>query len=184
MKRKLTPLDQTPIYFITTTSVNRVPIFESDIVKQIIVDSLAFLRNEGGIQLYVFTVMPNHVHFIARINEAHTLADAMRTFKSFTALKILNHFHEENDFCMISILRNAARGIKSQEHKVWEDGYDARDVVSAEFLLQKAAYIHNNPCQPKWHLARCPENYAWSSARYYLQGEPAIIPIDDLRLIL
>ena len=46
------------------------------------------------------------------------------------------------------------------------------------FLVE---YIHNNPCQPHWTLAQSPEDYAWSSARYYLLGEPAIIFVVDAR---
>ena len=70
---------------------------------------------------------------------------------------------------------------KEQEFKVWEDGYDARDVFSVEFLEQKMNYIHYNPCQPQWKLVDLPEEYLWSSARFYLANMPAIIPVDDAR---
>ena len=42
-------------------------------------------------------------------------------------------------------------------YQIWEDGYNAKDVVSETFLLQKMKYIHNNPCQPHWGL-KSPEN--------------------------
>jgi hypothetical protein len=78
------------------------------------------------------------------------------------------------------VLEEAASHIPDQRYKVWEDGYDARDIFSQGFLRQKAEYCHNNPCQPHWALVKRPEQYPWSSARYYLLGEPAIIPIDDV----
>jgi hypothetical protein len=71
-----------------------------------------------------------------------------------------------------------------QHYKVWEDGYNAKDVVTGDFLLQKMTYIHNNPCQPHWGLSAAPEGYLWSSARFYLTDEPCIIPIDDARKLL
>jgi len=71
-----------------------------------------------------------------------------------------------------------------QRYKVWEDGYQAKEVFSPEFLRQKAAYIHNNPCQSHWNLVERPEDYVWSSARFYLSGEPAIIPVDNVNLLL
>jgi hypothetical protein len=37
--------------------------------------------------------------------------------------------------------------------------------------MQKLDYIHNNPLQPKWTLAMHPEDYRYSSARYYQTGE-------------
>jgi hypothetical protein len=69
-------------------------------------------------------------------------------------------------------------------HKVWEDGYDARDIFSPEFLRQKMTYVHNNPCQPHWNLVERPEDYAWSSARFYLLEEPTLIPLDNANLLL
>jgi hypothetical protein len=31
--------------------------------------------------------------------------------------------------------------------------------------MQKLDYIHNNPLQPKWQLAKAPEEYFYSSAK-------------------
>jgi hypothetical protein len=35
---------------------------------------------------------------------------------------------------------------------------------------QKLDYIHNNPLQEKWNLAKSPEEYKWSSASFYHTG--------------
>ena len=59
-----------------------------------------------------------------------------------------------------------------------------RDVVSARLMLQKLSYIHKNPCQAHWALASTPEAYTWSSARYYLTEEKAIIPVDNAYRLL
>jgi putative transposase len=40
-----------------------------------------------------------------------------------------------------------------------------------EKFEQKLSYIHLNPLQEKWNLATMPENYRWSSARFYMTGE-------------
>jgi hypothetical protein len=45
-------------------------------------------------------------------------------------------------------------------------------------------YIHNNPLQPHWCLAERAEEYPWSSARFYLMDEPALIPLDDARRLM
>ena len=62
-----------------------------------------------------------------------------------------------------------------QKYKVWEDGYFAENIFSPEFLTQKLDYIHNNPLQDHWRLAETPEDYPWSSARFYVRGEPALV---------
>jgi hypothetical protein len=65
------------------------------------------------------------------------------------------------------------------DSKLWEEGYNAKDVFTPEFLREKMTYIHDNPCQPHWNLTEHPEDHAWSSARFYLLEEPTIIPVDN-----
>ncbi len=36
---------------------------------------------------------------------------------------------------------------------------------------QKLDYIHQNPAQEKWKLAELPEDYYYSSARFYLENK-------------
>ena len=51
-------------------------------------------------------------------------------------------------------------------------------------MRQKIEYIHNNPVQPHWRLAERPVDYVWSSARFYLADERALIPLSDARELL
>ena len=44
-------------------------------------------------------------------------------------------------------------------------------------VQQKLEYIHLNPLQEKWNLATRPEEYYWSSAKYYEIG------IDDFGIL-
>ena len=44
--------------------------------------------------------------------------------------------------------------------------------------------MHNNPYQPHWDLVERPEDYIWSSARFYLLEGPAIIPLYNANLLL
>ena len=176
--------DPANLYFITTTAANRAPIFMPDEHKQIIADSLNFMRQEGWIKLYAFVIMPNHIHLLVRFLPPFTLSDVMRDFKKYTSKQIIRHCRGEDYKEFLTHFREAAHSNLKQKYKVWEEGYDARDVFSFPFLQQKLDYIHNNPCQPHWGLVERPKNYRWSSARFYLLNVPAIIPLDDLREFL
>jgi REP element-mobilizing transposase RayT len=173
--------DPAHLYFVTTTAIERAPLFRRDVAKRIIADSLNYMRVNKWLCLYVFVIMPNHVHLIVRFLEGHTLTNVMRDFKKHVAKQLIRQYQAEENQQALAFLEQAAQSISGQQYKVWEDGYDARNVFSPEFLRQKAEYIHNNPCQPQWRLAERPERYAWSSARRYLLGEPAVIAVDDLR---
>jgi len=170
------------LYFVTTTAVKHAHLFRRDVIKQIILDSFHHLRTTAKMKLFVFVIMPNHVHIITLFSKEYTLSDVMRDFKKFTARQIYRHYQAEGNKKVMEILRGEGERVK-QEYKVWEDGYDARDVFSVEFLQQKMDYIHHNPCQPQWKLAGSPEEYMWSTAAYYFDGKPCIIRIDDVREI-
>jgi putative transposase len=172
--------DPANLYFITTTAVNRAHLFQRDINKRIVVDSLSFMRVNKWLRLHVFAIMPNHVHVIVRFLGDHRLPDVMRDFKKHTAKQIIRQYQGEGNHRALGFLEQAARDAGDQSYKIWEDGYDARDVYSRGFLRQKTEYVHQNPCQPHWALVERAEEYPWSSARYYLLGLPAIIAVDDV----
>jgi hypothetical protein len=57
---------------------------------------------------------------------------------------------------------------KDREYQIWERNSLSIDVYSRDVLIQKLDYIHNNPLQDKWKLCAVPEEYRFSSAKYYL----------------
>ncbi len=168
------------LYFITINAIKHAHLFKREIIKRILIDSFHYLRTDERMKLFVFVVMPNHNHLIAKFSEKYPLSDVMRDFKKFTARKIYAHYQAENDTKALAFIRDEDKPVK-QEYKVWEDGYDARDIFSIKFLQQKMDYIHHNPCQPQWKLVEKPEDYLWSTAGFCLTGEPCIIPIDGVR---
>ena len=128
--------------------------------------------------------MPNHIHWIARFSAANPLSSVLRDFKRQTADRLIRQLKTERKQTVLDALQAKVKRREKQIYKIWEDGYNAKDVVSETFLLQKMEYIHNNPCQPHWGLSKSPKDYIWSSAGFYLTNSPCIIPIDDVRKLL
>ena len=156
------------LYFITTSTYHHIRVLKDNVTKQILLDSFDCLRRKGHFLLFSFVVMPTHIHFISKIQKPFTLGDFMRDLKSLTANRIKRY--------LMSINNNKYPGIG----KIWEDNYNAKEIYTTPFLIQKLDYIHQNPCKSPWNLADRPEIYPWSSARFYLTNQPCIIPIDNL----
>lgn len=175
---------QENLYFITTSTERHSHIFRNSAKKQIIVDCFNYMRVNGWINLYCFILMPNHIHIIAKCISKYTLSDVMREFKKHTSKTIIQQFQSEKNQNALHVLNQYASRSRNQQFKVWEDGYDAREVFSLEYLEQKMDYIHHNPCQPQWNLVKSPEDYQWSSVRFYILNQSTIIEIDDVRDIL
>jgi len=172
------------LYFVTTNAVQQRHLFRRDVMKRLIVDSLDCMRLRKRFKLYVFVIMPNHLHVIIQCSAEDPLADVIRDLKKHIADRLIRHYQVESNQSVLEFLASVVTRSDKQRHKVWEDGYNAKDVFSPEFLRQKMTYLHNNPCQPHWNLAERPEDYVWSSARFYLLEEPAIIPLDNVNLLL
>jgi len=133
------------------------------------------------VEVVCFCDHANHIHLIAQFKEERPLGVVMREFKKHTARQIIRQSQVEGNQNRLGMMKQAARNSDRQEFRVWEVGYDARDIFSADFLEQKMTYLHQNPCQERWGLVERPEDYIWSSARFYLEDKPAIIKVDDVR---
>ncbi len=177
-------VDPSNLYFITTGAAQRQHIFRRDIIKRILVDSLNTGRILKQYELFAFVIMPNHVHLIARCLNDYTPGDIMREFKKATANLILRQYEAEDNRRALAFLASAVKPGQKQEHAVWEDEYQPKNIFSPAFLRQKLDYTHNNPLQPHWHLVKQPEQYPWSSARFYLSDGRALIPLSDVRELL
>jgi putative transposase len=176
--------DPANLYFITTTAANRAKYFTPDEHKQIIIDSLNYMRDKGWFRLHAFVIMPNHIHLLVRFLAPFKLSGVMRDFKKYSSKQIIHYCEQGNYQEMLISFEQAAQSSRKQKYRVWQEGFDARDVFSLDFLVQKLDYIHNNPCQQHWGLVEKPEDYRWSSACFYLLDQQAIIPVDDLREFL
>lgn len=176
--------DPNHLYFITTTTADRAHIFRRDIVKRILLDALYFVSLMNHVSLYVFVIMPNHIHVIIQCPQEFPPADWARAFKTSSSQLITRLYQAEQNQTALDYLSELVARPSKQNYKVWEDGYLSKSIFTPDFLDQKQTYIHGNPTQPHWQLADTPEEYMWSSAGYYLQDKPCMIPIRDVRELL
>lgn len=172
------------LYFLTTSTVQHHHLFSRDIMKRLVVDSLDCMRLRQRLKLYAFVIMPNHLHIIVQCRAEDPLADVIRDLKKHIADRLTRQYRADGNQAVLATLASAVTRPAKQRHKVWEDGYQAKDIFTPEFLRQKMTYVHDNPCQPHWQLAERPEEYMWSSARFYLLAEPALIALDNANALL
>ena len=54
--------------------------------------------------------------------------------------------------------------------QIWKRDPLAIPIDSEKIFYQKLDYIHLNPTMEKWQWAKLPEDYRWSSAKFYESG--------------
>nr|WP_242923049.1 transposase [Pontibacter liquoris] len=152
------------------TVVDWVDVFTRPVYKHIIVEALRFCQEHKGLKLYAWCLMSNHLHLIASTAEEHkSLSDILRDFKGYTSRKIVACIQEEPESRRQWLLHrfefNAHLNPKVRHYKVWQDGNEAKELISNAFMDQKLNYIHENPVRAE--IVEEPEYYRYSSAANY-----------------
>lgn len=62
-----------------------------------------------------------------------------------------------------------------------EDRFDDVIVSNSKILNVKLDYIHMNPLQEHWNLVLSPEDYVYSSARFYEYGNQPSCTVTHFR---
>ncbi|NEM99422.1 REP-associated tyrosine transposase [Pontibacter burrus] len=157
------------MYFLTMTVVDWVDVFTRPIYRHIIVDALKFCQQKKGLKLYAWCLMSNHLHLIAVADEGKALSDILRDFKGFTSRQLVDAIQKEPESRRHWMLHrfefSAKLNPKVRHYKLWQDGNEAKELYSNEFIDQKLNYIHQNPVRAE--IVAEPEHYLYSSASNY-----------------
>ena len=169
-------------YFITSTIIDWLPVLSMDAYRQIILDSLAYLRSNKRTMLNAFVVMPTHIHAILWPDEGLEITDVMRDFKRFTS-RAVSHLaiglhHDELSSAFIRARQNN-RAQDVSKYQVWQEGFHPEVIFTPDFAEQKAGYIHANPVRAG--LVSAPEEWPYSSARAYYCDEETYPPTDTIQ---
>ena len=170
--------DTSHLYFVTATINGWKQLFLKASHRQIILDSLIWLRKQERMFLYVFVIMPNHLHLILKPRN-QSIGQLLQEFGSFTAHAILKELRKEEQKELLAFFHNNRRE-KRHQHSIWQD-IQAKNIFSQEVLAQKMEYIHQNPIAKQWQLTANRADYLYSSACFYDNDKTPIIEVDDVR---
>ncbi|GGK64597.1 hypothetical protein GCM10011405_10710 [Rufibacter glacialis] len=166
------------LYYLTLTVVDWVDVFTRPVYRHIIIDSLKFCQEKKGLEIYAWVLMSNHLHLIASAKEGFHLSNILRDFKKFTSRSLVEAIQKENESRKEWMLHRFQfpANVKSKvtNHQFWQEGNEAKEIHSNEFLQQKLNYIHQNPVRAEWVLE--PEHYLYSSAQDYA-GMPGLLKV-------
>ena len=153
-----------PVKFFTATIQGWKPLLKPDKYKNIVTESLKFLVEKKRIRLFGFVVMPNHLHLLWSMQDGIEEKDVQRDFLKFTAQNIKFDLIKNHP----KVLAHFRTSAKDREYQFWKRRAYASEMFNRQVVEQKLEYIHNNPLAKKWNLVQHPEDYFYSSARFYL----------------
>jgi REP element-mobilizing transposase RayT len=172
------------LLFITNAVFNHIPVFHLRRYAEIAMTSLSYCVENQWFELYVYALMPNHIHLILKTNENHPIGPILRDFKKFTSQQVLLTMRDADPY----MLPKFQVDTNKQKYKLWVRDLDIKNIVTPGFLIQKAEYIHQNPVRAEWADSLgiySPEDYEYSSARFYLGGVmDKYVKLSDFRKLL
>ncbi|GAA4439144.1 hypothetical protein GCM10023188_35240 [Pontibacter saemangeumensis] len=159
--------EQRHIAFFTATILEWKHLLKPEKYKAIILESLKYLVEHKRVKVYGFVIMPNHLHLLWKMEEPHKREDVQRDFMKFTAQQIKYDLIRNHP----AVLEKFRVGAKDRQYQLWERNPLSVYCFSTAVTEQKLSYIHRNPIQEKWQLAALPEEYPYSSARFYFENK-------------
>jgi len=136
-------LNETYPYFHTLTVVGWQPVFTRPESVQILFDSFNWLQENTDFKLHAYVVLENHLHFIASSSQH---SKRIQQFKSFTARQMLDLLALRKATTLLKHFAFYKRKHKTDsQYQFWQEGSHPEEMSNATLLMQRLAYIHNNP---------------------------------------
>lgn len=96
-----------PCYYLTSVARNRLTVFRTDTIKEIVCKAINEARNSGGFALYAYVIMPDHLHLITD-NKLST-KETSRYVNGITARRVIDYL-KEKDF---------QSSLEKLQHQTW-----------------------------------------------------------------
>ncbi|MEQ8338409.1 MAG: transposase [Cyclobacteriaceae bacterium] len=155
------------VYFWTDTIKDWSHLLADDAYKLLIINQLKSQVEKGQIKVFGYVIMPNHIYLLWQMIQLNGKEMPHASFNKATAHEIINDLKSGYP----DKLSGFRVDEKERKFRVWLRDPLAVLMDSKEKFEQKLDYIHDNPLVEKWSFVKYPEEYKWSSAKFYLTGE-------------
>jgi REP element-mobilizing transposase RayT len=168
-----------PCLSITSVAHDRLPVFRTDALKNIVCAAFKEARNSGGFAILAYVIMPNHVHVVS--DGSLKPSETLRFLNGISGRRVIDYLKETNYMTSLAKLRDAEKA-RGHVYSLWDGHSHALPLFSENFVLQRVNYIHQNPVRAG--LVERAEDYRWSSVRCWKRwprdDEPLLPDMDKI----
>ena len=162
----------TPAHYLTSVAHNRLPVFQSNKLKEVVCGALNEARDSAGILILAYVIMPDHIHLITG---GRSISESLRFTNGITAKRVIDYLKEQNFESSLAKLRIQVRERK-HKHSLFQRHPNAFEIFGEDTMMQKVNYVHLNPVRAG--LVEHADDYLYSSARQWhrksIENEPLI----------
>ena len=169
----------TPALYVTSVTFQRLPVFRTSELKEVVCKALAEARESAKFLLFAYVIMPDHLHAI--VDSSSKPSKILQYINGISSKRVI-------DYLKVNGYEKSLAKLRHQEwerkyvHSLWDHHPNAKVLTHEEVFIQKVNYLHQNPVRAG--LVSQPEEYRWSSARIWArrpkEDEPLLVDIDKL----
>jgi putative transposase len=161
-------------HFITSSCYHQRPLLGTAVRRNLFVKILEEVRLRYHFVIIGYVVMPEHIHLLISEPDRGTPSTVMQVLKQRFARRVLSELRRKD---------------RPGQSRLWQESLDAGHVWQHRFYdfvvhtekkrVEKLRYMHRNPV--KRGLVLEPDQWAWSSFRWYAHGERGPVLVNEQR---
>ena len=167
----------TPALYITIVTKDRLPVFRTELMKEILCSAIDEARKSAGFLLFAYVIMWDHMHLLT--SRPSTTSNVLRVLKGITARRMIDYLKGNGHSSSLAKLQHQERD-RNYRYSLWQTEKNVLPVFSEGMFMEKLNYIHQNPVRAG--LSERAEDYQWSSARIWkrhpCENEPLVMDND------
>ena len=166
MSHRFVVSQDSPVLYITIVAKDRLPVFRTDEMKEVLCRAIDEARKSAGFLLFAYVIMLDHLHLLT--SRPSTTSDVLRVLKGLSARRVIDYLKVKNYLTSLAKLAHQERE-RNYKHSLWQTEKNVLPIFSERLFMEKLNYIHLNPVRAG--LCERATDYRWSSARIW-QGLP------------
>ena len=160
------------LHFITSSCYRRRPLLHTSHRRNLLLEIIEQVRRRYGFVVGGYELMPEHLHLLISEPQRGNPSIVMQVLKQRYARQVLAAWRKRQRSLQEVLWQNGL-----SEGHFWQRRFYDFVVYTERKRVEKLRYMHRNPV--KRGLVLDPEQWPWSSFRYYAYGECGKILINE-----
>jgi putative transposase len=179
------------LHFLTFSCYRRQPFFRNESFCDLFLKILDRVRRRYRLVVVGYVVMPEHVHLLVSEPQRATLSTVVQALKLGVVRSLPGHrrpmsrsprSRKNSETWGTPVPGNDGTRKPASPQRFWQARFYDFNVWTEQKRIEKLRYIHRNPVAGG--LVASPEQWPWSSFRWYLLGEPGPVQINDTTILV
>jgi REP element-mobilizing transposase RayT len=130
---------------------DRLPVFRTDALKQIVCAALDEARQSGGFAILAYVIMPDHLQVIT--NGPLKPSDTLRFLNGISSHRVIGYLHEGNYTSSLAKLRDMPKA-RGQAYSLWDGHYRPCPSTARASSCSGSITFLRIPCERGWWSER------------------------------